>query len=165
MRVRALKAWAHAFALRSHDPRWGPCDSSAIFARFKALAIEIHGHGRAIEKTSIIKNGHVDHAEQVVTIAPGGSDPNTTAIANMEVGDVEAEAIWLRRVCRNIDAQTPIRIGNRHRAMALAKAATIFSRHEAVRIAIRDELQLQATTVAPTFKGSHRCKSLVGGLL
>jgi len=39
--------------------------------------------------------------------------------------------------------------------MALAKTATIFSRHEAVRISVCGELQLQATTVATTFESPH----------
>jgi hypothetical protein len=54
----------------------------------------------------------------------------------MVIGDVEAEAIWLGRVSWKIDAYASLGIANRHRAMALAKAATVFPRDEAVRIPV-----------------------------
>jgi hypothetical protein len=127
------------------------------------LTIEIHGHRRGVEKASIIERRHVDYTTHVIAITPGRRDEDTAAVANMEIGDAQAEAIWLRRVGRKIDAQASIRIGNRQRAMGLAKAAAIFSRHEAVRISVCGEFQLQATTVATAFEGSHGSKSIWEG--
>ena len=156
---KAYLWWARSFVFGGHDPCWCPCNSTAIFPRLKVLTVEIHGHWRGSEKASIIKRRHVYHTTQLITMTPGSRDPDTAAVANMEIGDVQAEAIGLRRVCRKIDAYASIRIGNRHRAMTLAKPAAIFSRHEAVRISVCGEFQLQATTVATTFEGSHCCKS------
>lgn len=96
--------WARSFVFGSHDPCWCPCNSTAIFPSLKVLTIEIHGHRRGIEKASFIKRRHVYHTAQLVTITPGSRDPDTTAVANMEIGDVQAEAICLRCVCRKIDA-------------------------------------------------------------
>lgn len=103
MTADVFEWYARLVVFRSHDPCWRPSNSTTSFARLNVLTIEIHGHGRGIEKAAIVKRRHVDHTAQVITITPGRRDPDTAAVANMEIGDVQAEAIWLRRICRKMD--------------------------------------------------------------
>jgi len=127
--------------------------SSINAAKLSHALSQVFGH--EISPRAIIEHRHIDDAEQTIAVAPNGRNPDAAAVADVEIGDVEAEAIGSRRIGRQVQLYAARRIGNRHGPVTLAEAALIHPQREAFGFALRRELQPDTTAVAAARIGDH----------